>query len=328
MGKYNNFFNLIKKLKSIALIAHKDPDADAFASLVVMSDFLKQKLKIVTVDAFADFDLVDAKCKPFLPYIQINPDIKKYDAVILLDCTSFNRVGKYIDVINDTDTTINIDHHSTNKLEASLNIVEEISSTCELLYLMLMSKKYKLGKRQLAMLTAGILTDTNGLKVGRITPNTFKIVEEAVSFGVDIERLNENFFGKSTLKNMRLLSRTIQNIETYEKGKIIISTLSKNDLVEENATHEDTTGIMARIQGLEGSLFTCFIQERQDATYVSMRSSKGYDVSTVATKHGGGGHICAAAFLSHDSIDDIKILLVKELKKQLKNKVNNTEELF
>ena len=51
---------------------------------------------------------------------------------------------------------------------------------------------------------------------------------------------------------------------------------------------------------------------------VSMRSNEYLDVSLIATKYGGGGHMKAAGLTTDMSVDLIKKTLVSEIEKVLK----------
>ena len=53
MCNYDNI-NLIKEHKSVCLISHIDPDADALSSMVVLRNFIKEFFKIKKVDIFAE----------------------------------------------------------------------------------------------------------------------------------------------------------------------------------------------------------------------------------------------------------------------------------
>ena len=59
-----------------------------------------------------------------------------------------------------------------------------------------------------------------------------------------------------------------------------------------------------------------------------MRAKKGYDVSTIAKINGGGGHVGAAAFLSHNDLTKIKDDILKQFTTQLSKTIIVKPKLF
>ena len=68
----------------------------------------------------------------------INPKpYKSYDLAIALDCANLQRLGKYADMATGIGELVNIDHHETNTKFGTYNLISpQVSSTCELIYLL------------------------------------------------------------------------------------------------------------------------------------------------------------------------------------------------
>ena len=129
---------------------------------------------------------------------------------------------------------------------------------------------------------------------------------------------------------MQLLSLAVQNITTFDHGKIIITHISHEEALKYKAEAQDFIGISNRIAAINCANLICFIEPRNDFYYVSMRSKCGSDISNLAKANGGGGHSGAAAFITNNSLKEIEQLILLEFRNILKdnNNKNKTKSIF
>ena len=248
---------------------------------------------------------------------KLNPDIQNYDAAIMMDCPNTLRLGVYKDIFDKSPLKIVIDHHATNNFDGEINIVEICSSTCEIVYAITKEFNYEVSTVNQGKLYAGIITDTNNFKVGAITNRTFKLVGDFAE-NIDREVIYNTFLANNTEKSMSLLALAINNISTHNNGEIIITFITKDDAIMRGATHTDMCAIVNQIATINTAKLVCFIEPRGEKYHVSMRARKGYDVSEIATRNGGGGHVGAAAFVSTETLENTKTLILNEFQNQLK----------
>lgn len=326
MKKYRELLSITPEDK-VCLIAHIEPDADALSSMIVMREFLMQHFNVKCVDIFAECETLSETCLDILGNVKINKNAKKYSCAIMMDSPSVERLGIYGVLFNDAKNKIIIDHHATNQMCGNLNIVELVSSTCEIVYKITRYFKYKLNKEQLAKLYAGIITDTNNLSVGNITPLTFNIVSHACK-EVDLKKIHAHFLRNTKLKNMQLLALAIENIVTFDAGKIILTHISHSEAKKYKAKFEHFTGIVNKLNEISEGELICFIYPNDNSYYVSMRCKEGYDVGSIAKKFSGGGHTCAAAFVSDKPLMQIEQDILIEYNKQLKNTKRKESKIF
>ena len=318
-----NILNKITDMKSICIIGHIDPDADALASMVVLKNFLKSKFHS-EIHLFADCEDVVSNCKYIIKNEQFNitPN-NNYDFAIAVDSTNTDRLGKYQQLFNNASYTISIDHHSTNPQFAQTNIIEHTSSTCEIIYKILEFNNYNFSTKDYEFLYAGIITDTNNFT----NPSTNKethLIASKICNNIDILEIYNNFFSNFSLINMQLFACAINNITAYEDNRIIISYISQTTLNNINATNNDLTGIVNRISQINNNVLTCFIQPKGDnLNYVSLRAKNGYDISTIAKKYGGGGHKGASGFTSSSKQEDI----INNIKSDFLDILNTKKEM-
>lgn len=314
--------------KSTAIIAHISPDADALCAMVLLRNFLMKTLHVKNVDLFAECDEVAENYLPILSGIKLNKKIKHYHTAIVLDCPNLARTGKYSEIYENAKQKIVIDHHDTNNFKADVKIVKHISSTCEILYPILKKSGHNFSAFDYGLVYAGIITDTNNFAVGAMNKNTFKIASECYPH-INQPAIYDNFFSFNSMRNLRLLSIAIENIVTFQHGKIIITHISKEEARRNKAGENDYVGIINHLATITGNELVCFIYPKGDCYYVSMRAKRGFDVAIIAKSHGGGGHIGASAYLSQESLQKIEQDILQDFTNQILNaKIEKKEKVF
>ena len=328
MIKYKEL-EILKNSKNVCIIGHSNADADALSSMVVFKSFLTEHLKVEHVDIFSDTNTISEKYKEIIGTEQLNPLPKShYDSAIMIDTAKTEKLGIYEPLFQMSKIKVNIDHHNTNEYPGDINIVEQISSACEVVYKICKENNYTLSVENKGKIYAGIITDTNNLTVGNFTNETFSIISEFIQ-EINHEAIYNHFFGNNSLLNMQLLAQTIFNIKSFSDDEIIITHLSKTDFKQYGATPADLIGIINRIATINTAKLVCFIYPHvDDSYYVSMRARKGYSVAEIAKKYGGGGHIGAAAFNSSEDISAIEKTVLSEFSKQLLNTQKIKSNIF
>ncbi len=325
----------IKNSKSIAIMCHTVPDADALASMVALKKLIKQNLTDENspkqIDLFVDADEISELNSAIINGVELNNQhLDSYELAISLDCSSLSRLGKYAELFKNTQNTINIDHHITNEKFADNNLVFVTSSTCEALYRIAKIYNMEISDEVCKLVYSGIITDTNNLTQGTITVNTHKIITEMVQRKINLDALNEHFFKNNTKSKAFLLKQALDSLTFYAGDRIAFMKLTKQDIADCNATVEDTYGIVnhgIEIKGVDISILA--IKQEDNSYQVSLRSKGDVSVSEIATKMGGGGHEQVAAFHYEGLLADLKEKLIHLCREELANHpVEEKEVLF
>ncbi len=325
----------IKNSKSIAIMCHTVPDADALASMVALKKLIKQNLTDENspkqIDLFVDADEISELNSAIINGVELNNQhLDSYELAISLDCSSLSRLGKYAELFKNTQNTINIDHHITNEKFANNNLVFVTSSTCEALYRIAKIYNFEISDEVCKLVYSGIITDTNNLTQGTITVNTHKIITEIIQRKINLDALNEHFFKNNTKSKAFLLKQALDSMTFYASDRIAFMKLTKQDIADCNATVEDTYGIVnhgIEIKGVDISILA--IKQEDNSYQVSLRSKGDVSVSEIATKMGGGGHEQVAAFHYEGLLADLKEKLIHLCREELANHpVEEKEVLF
>lgn len=312
-----NIRESIANANSILILTHENPDGDAMGSSLGLMHALKKIEKEVTV-------LIPSTnmTYSFLPgFNEIKKEIddhKKFDLCIALDSSDLERLHvckPYFELIQNT---IVIDHHITNQNYGDVNYVNAIaSSTCQNLIVVLAAMEISISKEIAECIYTGILTDTGGFRYNT-QPETFEFAAMLLETGIDISKIYRLTLDMSTEKKTRLLSRALDRLELLENGKIAYTYITATDTEELENEDGDQEGIVNFGRNIDGIEVSIFVREKDDKYKVSLRANEYVDVSQIASKFAGGGHLRAAGFELSMSLEQAKQTVIEEIKKQLK----------
>ena len=308
----------INNAEKIAIMAHETPDGDAIGSILAMYLALKKIGK--TPDAIIkEFP----KTFQFLPgskEVKQSSEVDSYDLAIALDCADVKRLaGK--EYFEKAKKTIVIDHHGTNTMYGDLNFVNPVSpACCEILAGMIEYFDIPIDTEIGACILTGIITDTGGFKYSSVTPETFEFTAELLRKGVNVSDIYQKVLETKTRANYELLKRASNRLELLEDGKVAFTYINGKDLEDVNAKVGDHEGIVESGRSIEGVKVSVFVREKEPNTWkVSMRSGNesNVNVSDICYIFGGGGHIRAAGATIIGTLEQVKELIMKEIKKAI-----------
>ena len=278
----------IKAANKILVTAHILPDGDAIGSTLAMMQILRSlgKTAQVFIDDTARKNL---HALPHFDEIQRPKEGEHFDADLLLILdTSLDRIGN---VRKLTDAPVlNVDHHVTNKGEGvDLYVEPEAAATCELVYNLARELGATITPDVATCLYTGLATDTGFFQFSNTRAETLAIASELIRCGVSPNFISEQI-EKKTLAEVQGLIDALNSLKMFYDDKVA-------GMILDHATakkFDSTEGFIDEIRVIDTVDVAFLITEKApNFCRVSMRS-KGVDVSKVAAKLGGGGHIRAA----------------------------------
>ncbi len=301
-----SILNEIINNKKIGIGGHVRPDGDCVGSCMALYHYLKTNLpEYVHIDVFLEpiperFNVID---DVNIVKQSLHEDIT-YDVFIALDSGSLDRLGNSIKYFENAKRTINIDHHISNTNFADLNhVIADASSTCEVLYDLFDDDK--INTKIAKALYLGIIHDTGVFKHSNTTRKTMDIVGRLIEKDIPFSKLiDETFYAKSYLQN-QILGYCLMKSMLVLEGKIIISYLKKDEMIEYNVSSKDLDGVIDQLRITNGVEVALFIYETDNDFKVSMRSNGIVDVRKIAEKFNGGGHTKAAGCSMTGTVHDI-----------------------
>lgn len=325
----NKFLEILKNSNSVAILTHTNPDGDAFGSSMMLWDLLENNFPNIKKAIFTEFDKLSDEFVSMTKNATLNPNEHQYDVAIAVDCGDLNRFAKYSDVFYNANHTVCFDHHKGNPNYSELNFNNILSSNCENLFNYLYPLNMKLSTNFYKYCYVGILTDTNNLTTPLVSANTYEIVAKIIKAGVNIRAIYSMFFQGNTKNRYKLLGKSIAKAEYWFDGKVIFINITQEDLTKCQVSEDDTSVIINQAFALYKNGYACFVASpRKNKLHISMRCVNGMDISHIARMFGGGGHACASACDTIQHLEEAKIILQNEIKKEIDMFTQKDEKPF
>lgn len=297
-------WNLITNARSIMLLAHYKPDGDAISSCAAFEFFMKNvdATKIITT-VYPNVPEDFVKHAP--SSILINKHEVIPDLIIAFDTANYERL--YYPKNLESIPFIVIDHHISNALKGTYNFIEPtISSTCELLYLLMKAWSPQSITQQIAeALMFGIVCDTLTFSIQTINAQTLRVAAELIEKGVSLYEIKLLAFRPKTPTVIALWGELMQKLTFSSSKKAAWIIISDDELKKADATTQDLIGFNNFLAGLSDCDVIVIGYEMDGAFKLSFRS-KQTDVNLLAKQFGGGGHIYAAGAVSKDKLETLK----------------------
>lgn len=308
---------ILKDAQKVAIFTHTNPDGDAMGSAYAMKLVLRALGKSAEVFLSSGYDaqayrIISGKDETGLA-------VEDCDLMIALDCGDIYRLGEYQTVFENFSNTLSIDHHITHKPFARTTVVEDISSTCELLFLLYTEMRISIAKEVAHNLYIGIVSDTGNFKYSCVTPQTHIVAAKLMEAGADCTYITKILFDTKSFAYYKLMKTAIDRLSLHCDGKVAVLCLTAADFQEAGIEESAAVGIVSMPISIENVQVGVYIRGREDGTLkVSLRSTEKVDVAVVADRLGGGGHTRASGYNPKEKAP-AKILkeLLPEIQKQL-----------
>ncbi len=310
----------VKGAMTIAISGHIRPDGDCVGSVMGLYLYLKKALPAAEIDVYLDKPADIFRCISHIEDIKSGfYSEKEYDVFVALDTTD-DRLGDVETIYRKARKKINIDHHVSNRGCGDVNIVEpDRSSTAELLYELMDAEM--IDEEIAKAIYIGIIHDTGVLRYSNTSPRTLQIAAELIKFGFDFSTIVEETFFEKTYRQTQIMGRSVLESVRFMEGRCIVSMVSRRMMEFYCVTPKDLDGIVNQLQSVKGVDCAIFMYETGTLEYkVSMRSNGKVDVSAIAVKFGGGGHVRAAGCTMngtyHDNINNLSIEIAEQLENE------------
>ena len=314
LNKIKEFKNILDSSKSIVLTTHHNPDGDAVGSLLGLYHALKSKgypVLAVSPNGFPDFltwmPLTDTVIRYSEQKTKAIDALFNADTIICLDFNGFKRteaMGEHLETAKAKK--ILIDHHPAPESQFDLQFsYTEVSSTCELIYEVLISSFDKdiINIDSAICLFTGIMTDTGSFSYACSRGRTFQIAGELIAKGIDVENVQGMVYNNFSSESMKLMGFSLnEKMKVFPEHKAAYISLTRDELKRYKHHIGDTEGFVNLPLSIKGIVFSVLFVEHETFVKVSLRSRGNFPVNAVSQKHyNGGGHKNAAggkAFMS------------------------------
>jgi phosphoesterase RecJ-like protein len=312
----------------VLLLCHHNADPDAICSAFAFQSLLTKCKPNITVE-IGTGQGISRLSKHILKRIpitvQLQPDVEKADAIVLLDTNTIQQLGQLAEHVTKTGApVIVIDHHAahpqTEQIAKLCITNEEASSTCEMIYDFYKQLNIKPGLNEAKALFLGITFDTRHFVLAN--SSTFKTISELSDIGVNPQE------ELSSLALPMDFSERVARMKACRRAKLIkienwIIALSHVSAYQASAARAlvDLGAHMAAVAG-----------QKNEKIEISLRCTRDFNQATgihlgkdIAKPLGeylqgmGGGHATAAGVNGTGYVEKGLKHCLRLLKKQLSN---------
>ena len=326
-----NIHTFIQPAQHVVLLTHQSPDGDAMGSSLAMYHYIKslgKEAHVIVPNAFPEFLAWMPGADSVLLYDSQKAQADTYlEAADLVICTDFNapsRIGALGDkMLSLTCPKVMIDHHLHPSDFADFIVsVPEASSTCELVYEVLMNSQAPLAKRPLSnseasntqrsiaqCLYTGLMTDTGNFSYNSNRPQIYPMIATLIEVGVDKDAIYNAVFNQYSVDRMKLVGYCLyQKMRVFPEHHAALIYLNRKELYRFNFQKGDAEGIVNMPLQSKDIHYSVFMREDKATPdemeknggiktkiKLSFRSQGDRPVNVFASEvFNGGGHANAA----------------------------------
>ncbi len=292
----------LRSYNSFIIAGHKEPDGDCIGSQVALASALQRLNKntyLVNPGPFDRQEIADQESL-FSQTIPTTVDPAP-DAVVVLDCSSADRIGSIADEIDGLPLAV-VDHHAAgDRFGDVLFIRPEIPSTTMLVQAIFKELGLEPTEAEAQVLFLGLVTDTGFFRF--LAPEQYTAYTAAADLlqaGASPRVTDQVISSGRTLESRLLIARQLQRVETIRDGEILLTFQTRAD-EKEFGKRRDSDALYRLLLAVDGVRVIAVAKEKEQGTAVSFRATDQTDVGTFAGRFGGGGHQKAAgAFVEED----------------------------
>ncbi len=296
----------LKQGQRFLITAHVNPDGDALGSALGLRAYLRHQGKAAEV-------LIDDDLPRYLSFMPGFSDIhrpdgddRKPDFLVVLD-TDTSRIGDVTKCAPGAKI-LNIDHHISNDEKADYLYLAKRSATAEMIFEILEFLGADFPLDVAIPLYVGVATDTGFFRYSNTTPLTMRVGGRLLEAGIRPSDISETLELRP-LAVVKGQATALDTLEIFADGRVAGIFLEKA-FADQMESTDSFIDLIRVIEGVEIAVFIKEVEERR--CRVSIRS-KGINVSEIAVRFGGGGHIRAAGCTLDMTLAEAKAALLPAL---------------
>lgn len=324
------FFLKTAKPKQLLILCHVNADVDAIASALALFFSLPKSFQVqIGVPDHANAQAQQLAQKLNARF-QINPDLNRFDAIILVDCNSLVRTGTLAAHLESyTKPVLIIDHHQASRdFTHAVQVIDPTAhSACLLVLNQLQNGGFVIPKKAWLALAAGLVSDSADLSVA--DAQTLNALSVCLSkTGLDVSQVRDLYSVPLDFSEKIARLKSLHRLRLFKANGFLVGVSSADFFESQIAMALLWLGAdVALVAGVDKKTKDCHLSAR--ATTVFLRKTKLHLARDVCiplaqqlTGH-GNGHAGAAFFsgpnASPESALEESLVLVQAFLKKKKS---------
>jgi phosphoesterase RecJ-like protein len=192
----DKFLNSLEKIKNssksfIGVLCHQNADPDTLGSAIALKELLESLKPQVNVVIFSDsINNLSSYLKDYTNSNVTTEFIEKnLDLLFIVDANNLVQLGSMSPLVELAEETVIIDHHEPHSQTPEITdyfiILEELSSTSEIIYNLFKMIGVNISPKSAFALMAGIIFDTRRFSFA--SSNTFSIISDLIQSGANYD---------------------------------------------------------------------------------------------------------------------------------------------
>lgn len=307
----------LARARSVALVAHRDPDGDTIGSAVALGLGLEGAGKRVT------FNCADPVPEAF----RFLPTTARFAAdpprnVDLVATVDFGDASRAKFALPRDIALLNIDHHATNGHFGTVNLVDVTApATAQIVALLVDEAGYPWTPEMATAALLGLMTDTGSFQFPSTDPRCHRVAARLLELGADLPAITVNVFRSRPFAGIKLFGVAFERLQSEHLGQLVHTWVREQDFITAGAKPEDVSGLIEQVARSKGMrIAILFNEEMPGQVKVSIRTSPeppSVDAAGLAGRFGGGGHVRAAGALVKGPLDDVRARVLYEARAAL-----------
>ncbi len=305
-----------RNTNSFLLTAHTNPDGDAVGSMLALYHFLKLLGK---KDITCLLDDPVPKIYATLPgantILGCDDEKPEYDLAVILDVSSFERIGDAANWIGENKKIAVLDHHQEDNPIGTIGFIDPTyAAVGEIVAELFEVAKIPLSPEAAHCAYVAQITDTGGYRYSNTNARSHQIAARLVETGIDTAAICSDIFERISRPKSELLHRVLHRREFIFDDRVAHSYVTSEDLDETNAKKEDLNGLINHLKNIEGiEVAILFNAVTPLLTKVSLRASPNLNAAKFLAEFGGGGHAAAAGATLETPIKEARKRILERL---------------
>lgn len=291
-----SLLNGLRDATRVLAVSHVKPDGDAIGSLLALGHMLGALGKSSVLSLNDPVPAIYRSLPGADAIVGPQRDAAGFDAVIALDCSSVDRLGRAYGAAFAHLPLLVIDHHITNDRFGTINwVAPECAATSQMLLLLADALGVTIDQPMAQCLLTGLVTDTLCFRTNNTTAAVLAAGMRLLEAGGNLTTITENILEQRSFNVVRLWG-TVLDAAQLEQGVIWVTiSLAQFEACGANGDDGSLSSLLIRTEGADIS--ATFAEKLGEsgaaAVECSFRARKGFDISGVAQQLGGGGHPAA-----------------------------------
>jgi phosphoesterase RecJ-like protein len=331
------FGGIVERLAAaqrLLIVTHARPDGDALGTMAALASAARAsgrsaKMLVPGGDVPAKYAFLFAEDKP-AGAEAFAALADEADLVVVVDTCAFAQLdGLEPSIRPRRGKVVVADHHATSDDVGAIQWVDATAAAAGVMAVELIDALgWPLDAAAAEALLTAMTTDTGWFRFSntdarclRAAARLFELAAGEPGAGLHPDELYMRLFQVDRPQRIQLLVRALESLALHHDGRIAVMTLRRSDFAETGALPAETENIVneaLRMGCVEVSILLVESVESRQAEGAteelvvrgSLRSRGRVDVSQVARRFGGGGHVRAAGLRRAEEIDALARQLV------------------